>query len=377
MSKLDEESLLTKVPKHLRIRVLHDADDDGFMVIDKPCNLRSVPGLANTTVNTKNAPGTKSPGEQRRTAQEAWVLAIQSFGDLKGGNDNDNENSVSIQCLQRLAKNGAKSVPRKFKLFQRYLERNQKQLMLSVEEELLVEAMFQKIVTRQRPLLNLPEPTKHEESALGQLILMGYGRRRQDNTTNEREAKNSLRVVHRLDCETSGVMVFAKNEATASFLSKAWRDRDRVTKHYLALVKEWPPYHKDKQTEGSIDVPLAPKKEERLKWKATNKEDNDGKASITHWKVLEDNITIKESKGVVLQLQPVTGRTHQLRIHCAHIGSGIVGDSLYGRNQVEFDQGQFLHLHAWKLSFPRPNDEPNGVCEFHSCSPCSWYDPQK
>jgi 23S rRNA-/tRNA-specific pseudouridylate synthase len=165
--------------------------------------------------------------------------------------------------------------------------------------------------------------------------------------------------------QTSGVMVFAKNEKTASSLCKAWRERDQVSKHYLAIVRDWPPYHQDKQEEGTIDVPLAPS-EERLKWEVSDS----GKPSVTKWKVLQ---TVKgdQSKGIALELQPITGRTHQLRIHCAHLGSGIIGDSLYGTDRVEFDPlnaGKQLHLPAWKLSFPHPNEQE--TCDF-TCSP-SW-----
>jgi 23S rRNA-/tRNA-specific pseudouridylate synthase len=171
-------------------------------------------------------------------------------------------------------------------------------------------------------------------------------------------------------------MVFAKNEGTASFLSKAWRERDRVSKHYLAVVQNWPPYHKDGHTSGTIDVPLAPS-EERLKWKVVGQ--GEGKSSVTKWKVLENVklVVLQEQEQqhasnttkalVVLELQPITGRTHQLRIHCAHVGSGICGDSLYGTSRVQFDPlgGGQLHLHACKLSFPHPKNEEQ-LCEFGS-----------
>jgi 23S rRNA-/tRNA-specific pseudouridylate synthase len=164
-------------------------------------------------------------------------------------------------------------------------------------------------------------------------------------------------------------MVFAKNEGTASFLSKAWRERDRVSKHYLAVVQNWPPYHTDGHASGTIDVPLAPS-EERLKWKVVGQDE--GKSSVTKWKVLENIKLLKQehasnTQGIVLELQPITGRTHQLRIHCAHVGSGICGDSLYGTSRVQFDPlgGGKLHLHACKLSFPHPKNEQQ-LCEFSS-----------
>ena len=170
-------------------------------------------------------------------------------------------------------------------------------------------------------------------------------------------------------------MVFAKNQATASLLSKAWRERDQVSKHYLAVVREWPPYHEERLEKGRISFPLAPSVNERLKWKV----DNNGKESVTEWRICEE---LKETRcavteddpsnnPLILELKPITGRTHQLRVHCAHVGSGIEGDSLYGATKMEFDphsQGK-LKLHAWKLVFPHP-DHRQGLCEFR-CYP-TW-----
>jgi 23S rRNA-/tRNA-specific pseudouridylate synthase len=169
-------------------------------------------------------------------------------------------------------------------------------------------------------------------------------------------------------------MVFARNQAAASFLSKAWRERDQVSKYYLAVVHTWHPYHDDNINDGIINLPLSPS-DERLKWKI----DADGKPSTTEWKIFK--VLDQETKSnttatkppVILELKPVTGRTHQLRVHCAHVGSGIEGDSLYGTNRVNFDpngDGK-LKLHAWKLIFPHPNGTE--VCEF-SCDP-TWIKP--
>jgi 23S rRNA-/tRNA-specific pseudouridylate synthase len=171
----------------------------------------------------------------------------------------------------------------------------------------------------------------------------------------------------------------------ASFLSKAWRERDQVSKHYLAVVHYWPPYHDKSTDEGVINAPLSPS-DERLKWKVVDGDEGGGKPSTTEWKVFRvlssrnkdkgnnDSPTkttpVTERRPLILELKPITGRTHQLRIHCAHIGSGIDGDSLYGANRVDFDSSSHgkLKLHAWKLSFPHPNGKE--VCEF-SCDP-TW-----
>jgi hypothetical protein len=236
------DSRVSKIPNHLRIRILYE--DKDCIVIDKPRNLRSVPGHAHPPPSNKRKrdhtdQDTADPSARRRTGQEAWVLAIQSFGCDFNTDDNDdaddaaekgNHSMFPFPCLRRLAENteSASSVPRKFKVFRRYIERSQKRLFpkgLSFEmmpvatssgtvsdqqpsspssdQELLDKAsieLFQRIQERQQPLLNIPEPTRLEDSAFGQLILMGYGK---DGTMDIQEVSNSksILVVHRLDCQ--------------------------------------------------------------------------------------------------------------------------------------------------------------------------------
>ena len=300
------------------------------MVIEKPSNLRSVPG---------NVAGSKRPRKEQKTGQEAWIEALESFQDC----------SLDDQAHQ-WAKNVANSpslvsIPRKLKPFLRYCGRNQARLtpegeprLTSDDLNMLTTKIHVMLEERQRSFLNLPQATKHEESAFGQLILLGYAK-------EERPA--NLFVVHRLDCETSGVVVFARTQEAASFLGKAWRAQDQVTKRYVAQVKRWPPYN-DKQMTGIIELPLGPSAE-RLKWKV----DENGKPSKTLWKIR------KVVDGLItLELTPVTGRTHQLRIHLAEIGSGIEGDTLYGDNPEKWNPdsstGRRLRLHAEYLSLPHP-----------------------
>jgi tRNA pseudouridine32 synthase/23S rRNA pseudouridine746 synthase len=177
-----------------------------------------------------------------------------------------------------------------------------------------------------------------------------------------------LYVVHRLDCQTSGVMVVARNQEASSQLCRAWRERELVQKVYLAHVRHWPPYHNNNLNEGTIDIPLGPSRTERIKWEVYPVADG-GKECKTDWKVYQD----LHSNGLILELKPITGRTHQLRLHCAAIGSGIVGDSLYyfrhGESPIEWsadgnqsvdgkysanDTPKTLRLHAHKLTFPHP-----------------------
>ena len=147
----------------------------------------------------------------------------------------------------------------------------------------------------------------------------------------------------------------------------------------MALVQQWPPYHDEKIEEGTIDVPLAPS-EERIKWKVVSSDDKNAKPSISRWKVQKEeqvrqpssddsNKESQTTSAVVLQLVPITGRTHQLRIHCAHVGSGIVGDTLYGSDRTESlldiaNKDKKLHLHARKLEFRHPRTSK--VCSYSS-----------
>jgi hypothetical protein len=196
---------LSQIPAHLKIRVVHD--DAVFVVIDKPCNLRSVPGHANPPPHPTNRKRPRFPNEEvpeRRTGQEAWAAAIRTFRDKTVEEENCGA------CLQRLAATDSliDSIPRKFKLFKKYVERNQKRLLVpdeagkAVDIPATAKAMFERIQDRQRPLMNLPEPTRHEDSAIGQLILLGYEKNDiSDAGTNSDESSTRLFVVHRLDCE--------------------------------------------------------------------------------------------------------------------------------------------------------------------------------
>jgi tRNA pseudouridine32 synthase/23S rRNA pseudouridine746 synthase len=233
----------------------------------------------------------------------------------------------------------------------------------------IVNEMYERIRKRQVPLMNLPEATSHEESAFGQLILLGYGNDNESGKPNCRRNHMGLYVVHRLDCETSGIMVFARNQDSASKLCQFWRGRGQVTKVYLAKVKEWKPYQEEQTLEGRIDLPLAPS-EERLKWKVAM---TTGKPSITLWK-LHNPLTGAEPNSIMVELTPLTGRTHQLRVHCASVGSPIEGDSLYGNEKIHWDpmqpDGLMLCLHAHELSFTHPASDE--IMKFTSMP--SWYE---
>ncbi len=145
-------------------------------------------------------------------------------------------------------------------------------------------------------------------------------------------------IVHRLDKDTSGLLIVAKNDLAHINMSKQIQDR-KVTKKYIALVRGV-----IAENEATIDLPIARSTKDRKKMAVDPK----GKNAVTHFKVLKryDNYTL-------LELKIDTGRTHQIRVHMSYIGHPVVGDEVYSNGKNEFGvQGQMLH--ARYLQFKHP-----------------------
>lgn len=142
-------------------------------------------------------------------------------------------------------------------------------------------------------------------------------------------------IVHRLDRATSGVLVCAKHPRALSSLQKQFAARS-VKKTYVAIVKG----HL-KQKEAIIDMPI----ERNPRAPATFRVGANGKPAVTHYKVLAESPTAS-----LVELRPQTGRTHQLRVHLAHIGHPIIGDPLYADGRF----GDRMYLHAFQLEVTLP-----------------------
>lgn len=145
-------------------------------------------------------------------------------------------------------------------------------------------------------------------------------------------------IVHRLDKDTSGLLIIAKNDKAHLAMSEQIKNR-QVKKTYLALVRGNVP-----ESEATIKMPIGRSTKDRKKMAVTPK----GKEAITHFKVIE-----RFQKYTYLEIRIETGRTHQIRVHMAEIGHPVVGDMVYSNGKNEFNlEGQMLHAH--RLEFKHP-----------------------
>lgn len=140
-------------------------------------------------------------------------------------------------------------------------------------------------------------------------------------------------IVHRLDKNTSGLMIVSRNNYAHEVLSNLFKNR-LITKTYLAVVKGHP------EKEGTISLPIARDPFVRTKM---SHHYSSGRPSVTHYKVLE-----YFADTALVQLHPITGRTHQIRVHCMALGHPLVGDVLYGTSSKLIKRHA---LHATSLEF--------------------------
>jgi 23S rRNA pseudouridine955/2504/2580 synthase len=152
------------------------------------------------------------------------------------------------------------------------------------------------------------------------------------------------RLVHRLDQDTSGVLVFARSLPMARWLTKAFKER-KVQKVYWALVCGIP-----QKKEGTISLPLS--KKPNPVWEKVQVDQKEGLPAITTYRTLET----LGNRIAWLELKPKTGRTHQLRVHCMQgLKTPILGDGKYGGKEA-YPLGRMpLHLHARALTIPMPD----------------------
>ena len=145
-------------------------------------------------------------------------------------------------------------------------------------------------------------------------------------------------IVHRLDKDTSGLLIVAKNDRAHIKMSEQIKNRE-VTKKYIALVKGI-----IKEDEATINMPIARSKKDRKKMAV----DRAGKEAISHFKVIT-----RYDKYTLLEIKIDTGRTHQIRVHMSEIGHPVVGDEVYSNGKNEFGvKGQMLHAKSLEFNHP-------------------------
>lgn len=172
----------------------------------------------------------------------------------------------------------------------------------------------------------------------GLLSVPGLGPDKQDCLISRLlELEPEAKVVHRLDCYTSGIMLFAIGIEIQRALNRLFHDRE-IGKQYIAVVRQW-----FDEEEGVIKFPMRCDIDDRPRQIVDYEH---GKAAVTYWQVIDRN-----NQSVRLLLKPETGRTHQLRVHCKAMGYPIIGDGLYGDDEIKPPR---MLLHADNLLFEHP-----------------------
>lgn len=150
-------------------------------------------------------------------------------------------------------------------------------------------------------------------------------------------------VVHRLDKETSGLILLAKNERAHRWLQDQFRLR-KVEKTYLALVEGRPP-----TPSGRVEAYIGRDPKQRRKMAIVS--EKQGREAVSEYKTVEEF-----ENHTLLEFRPHTGRTHQIRLHCAFLRCPIVGDTVYGRKRPTISIGRHF-LHAYRLRILLPNEK--------------------
>ncbi|MCC5895872.1 MAG: RluA family pseudouridine synthase [Alkalibacterium sp.] len=148
-------------------------------------------------------------------------------------------------------------------------------------------------------------------------------------------------IVHRIDKDTSGLLMVAKNDVAHEKLAEQLQEKT-ARREYIGLVHGVIPNDK-----GTIDAPIGRDPKNRKKFTVIE----NGKPSVTHFEVLE-----RFKEFTLLKLQLETGRTHQIRVHMAYIGSKMAGDPLYGPRKTLPGNGQFLHAESLSFDHPRTGE---------------------
>src|SRR6056297_3417687 len=206
----------------------------------------------------------------------------------------------------------------------------------NIDIDIVFEDQYLAVVNKQRGLVVHPAPGNREGTLVNGLL-------------NELDTLSSINgvirpgIVHRIDKDTTGLLLIAKNNLAHLELSKEIK-KHKTKREYTALVHGVVPNNK-----GKIILPIGRDPKNRKKMAVVS---HNGKKAITHFEIIE------RYKGYTyLKLNLETGRTHQIRVHMSHIGYPIVGDHTYGRKRNEFKiEGQLLHAKTVGFNHPKNNE---------------------
>ena len=314
----------------------------------------------------------KATTSKRRRFEE-WADAVKNA-------INSTSCEAAIDCLKGIKNHN--NVPRQEKAFKDYLGRSFKEFFsaCAVDEESVKAEVWTAVCRSDVNLHRLPLEVIAPENRSALEILLS----RRDGE-EEGGVSSTLFVVHRLDCETSGVLVFAKNAMAAAELCRQFRSKE-VRKLYLAEIHGRPSL----KPAIVVDFPLGPHPDPAMKPRYVVRDDASGRDARTLLKILYTTTATHEStvetadsghevqfsfadtpelrearfaKGKdspdsdseysLVMLEPITGRSHQLRVHMQALGCPIIGDSLYSPSEVQGETAR-LALHALKLQFRHP-----------------------
>ena len=169
------------------------------------------------------------------------------------------------------------------------------------------------------------------------------------NNLSNNNGKERPGIVHRIDKDTSGLLVVAKNDYAHEFLSKQLKDKT-LSRIYICLV-----YGRINHDTGTIDAPIGRSLDDRKKMCVTS---INSKEAVTHFKVLE-----RYKNATLIKCKLQTGRTHQIRVHMAYINHPIVNDPVYSNKKCISDFGQMLHAYEITFIHPRLNKKMTFKCD--------------
>lgn len=208
-------------------------------------------------------------------------------------------------------------------------------------QEMTLDVLYEDgdILVLNKPPFMVVHPTKtHKEGTLANGIAHYF---------KEHDIQSKIRFINRLDMNTSGIILIAKNSYGHQYIQKQM-ERNEIIKKYKAIVTNNFPYD-----EGSILLPIGKKQKGDVKRKVFNS----GKTSLSHFKT----ISFREDLALV-DVQIITGRTHQIRVHFNHHGSPLLGDSLYGEESCLINR-QALHSYYVKFKPPRRENYVEIECQ--------------